>query len=161
MKKILSMRVSGSITVEATLIFPIILSVLTVILYMQFYYHNQVVLLAGAYRTVSAVSYEKEEKRNGKAGEYDLSKGLMSMNQVKRNIQEDMGTMTMSYEGDFMVPGHSIISFFVPKHWHSIKGEVKVYRRKDIYSILQYKKILKVIQKKDLEKEDERNGNRV
>lgn len=94
--------VKGSYTVEAALVFPIVLAVILFLIYSAFYMHNQAVLMEAAYETaiygttldVSDIDTAKR-KVIGKCRRA-LSDRLVSADKPSYNIQADKNQITVS-----------------------------------------------------------------
>ncbi len=104
------MRFKGSVTVEASLLFPLILMVIVISMYALFFIHDRAVLDAAAYEAAlrgCEITSEKADIRGKVALKCEESvKGrLLSTKDLNTDIEITGQYIRVRFSGEFAVPG--------------------------------------------------------
>ena len=100
----------GSYTVEASFIFPLVMSVIVLIIYLSFFIHDRAVMDAASYQAAmrgSFVTSDKTDfmKKAEKAGDELLREALLVTHVREKNIELKNNTLTVTYSGVMDIPG--------------------------------------------------------
>ncbi len=99
----------GYFTVEIALLFPIIFSVIVLIIYTAFLVHDRAVLDSAAYEAAlrgSGITYKNADIRGKVKREAEelLKNRLFATKNTKVNVEVDMMRIKVTCEGDFRIP---------------------------------------------------------
>ena len=103
-------KFKGSYTIEAAFLFPLIMSVIVLIIYLSFFIHDRAVMDAASYQAAlrgSLVTADKTDfiAKAEKAGD-ELLKGALLVTRVnEKNIEMKNNTLTVTYTGIMSIPG--------------------------------------------------------
>ncbi len=123
----------ASYTIEASFLFPIILTVIVFIIYGAFYIHDRAVLDAAAYESAlrgSEITSEKADvfDKVKTTGETAIKGSLLATKNVNMDIEINKDKITVKYQGDFaiprgvvLVPGMNFGGSTVTAEGHSIR----------------------------------------
>ncbi|SKB97594.1 TadE-like protein [Lachnospiraceae bacterium] len=100
----------GSLTVEASLLFPFILMVIVISIYAMFFLHDRAVLDAAAYEAAlrgCEITSEKADvmAKVRKTGEETIEGRLLSTRNVNMDVSITGQDIRVRYTGEFKVPG--------------------------------------------------------
>ena len=103
-------RYKGSYTVEAAFLFPLIMSVIVLIIYLSFFIHDRAVMDAASYQAAlrgSLVTADKSDfmAKAEKAGDELLKDTLLVTRVSEKNIEMKNNTLTVTYSGVMSIPG--------------------------------------------------------
>ena len=103
-------KYKGSYTVEAAFIFPLVMSVIVLIIYLSFFIHDRAVMDAASYQAAmrgSLVTSERSDflKKAEKAGDDLLKEALLVTRISEKNIEMKNNTLTVTYSGIMNIPG--------------------------------------------------------
>ncbi len=103
-------KYKGSYTVEASFIFPLVMSVIVLIIYLSFFLHDRAVMDAASYQAAmrgSFVTSDKSDflKKAEKAGDELLKEALLVTRVSEKNIELKNNTLTVTYSGIMNIPG--------------------------------------------------------
>lgn len=103
-------KFKGSYTVEAAFIFPLVMSVIVLIIYLSFFIHDRAVMDAASYQAAmrgSFVTSGKSDflKKAEKAGDALLKEALLVTRVSEKNIEMKNNTLTVTYSGIMNIPG--------------------------------------------------------
>ena len=103
----------GSYTVEASLLMGMILSVLVSVIYIGFWYHDKSFLQSAAYETACAAILHGEETgwKTEQAARTLVDGRMLGTREVENQCQNGKKTVTVSFRGNFRIPG-MILAFF-------------------------------------------------
>ncbi len=115
---------SGSYTVEASLLFPFILGVISLVIYISFFLHDRALLDAASYQAAlrgSLVTNDSSDflSKAEKAGDEIISGKLLATRDLVKDIEMEGNTLTVRYTGSIKLPSGI---FFIPL----LPGEVTV-----------------------------------
>ncbi|MCR5626662.1 MAG: pilus assembly protein [Lachnospiraceae bacterium] len=121
------MKLKGSYTVEAALVFPFIMSVIVLVCYLSFFIHDRAVMDAASYQAAlrgSLVTAEKSDfvGKAEKAGDELLKNALLVTRVSEKSVELDNNTIIVKYSGDFLIP-YGVN--FIPGIPHSIPVSVE------------------------------------
>ncbi len=125
----------GSFTIEAAFLFPLILTVIVMIIYAAFFLHDRSVLNAAAYQAALRGSIirtgDAEAKVTAdKAANEIIKKSIIGMTELSHNIYIDQDKIIVTYSGKLLVPAGTV--FMNIKGSDSMNIAVKSYaKRKD------------------------------
>ncbi len=117
----------GSYTIEAAFIFPFVMSVIVLLIYLSFFIHDRAVMDAASYQAAlrgSLVTAGKSDftAKAEKAGD-ELLKGTLLVTTVKeKEIEMKNNLLTVTYSGIMKIPGGVNIIPGIPS---SIEVKVK------------------------------------
>ncbi len=100
----------ASYTVEAAFLFPLIMSVIVLLIYLSFFIHDRAVMDAASYQAAlrgSLVTANKSDfiAKAEKAGD-ELLKGALLVTKVNRkDIEMENNMLTVTYSGIMSIPG--------------------------------------------------------
>lgn len=106
-------RLSGSYTIEASFLFPMIMAVIVVILYLMFFVHDRCVMNAAA----DAAALRASQPDVAKSGVYQtvedgiqemLSDSLLATGSVEREIKVTSTEIKVICRGELPIPLHNI-----------------------------------------------------
>ena len=114
MPEILKKEYKASYTIEASLLFPIILTVIVFIIYGAFYIHDRAVLDAAAYGAAlrgSEITSEKGDifAKVKEAGERAIEDRLLATRDVDMDIEIGKDKITVKNRGDFKIPAGVVL----------------------------------------------------
>ena len=100
----------GSLTIEASLLFPLIMMVIVICIYAMFFMHDRAVLDASAYeaalRGCEITSEHGDVMSTVRATSEETIEGrLLSTKNVKTEVEITGHDVKVRYTGDFLVPG--------------------------------------------------------
>ena len=103
-------KYKGSYTVEAAFIFPLVMSVIVLIIYLSFFIHDRAVMDAASYQAAmrgSLVTCDRSDflKKAEKAGDDLLKEALLVTRISEKNIEMKNNTLTVTYSGIMNIPG--------------------------------------------------------
>lgn len=103
-------KYKGSYTVEAAFIFPLVMSVIVLIIYLSFFIHDRAVMDAASYQAAmrgSLVTANKSDflSKAEKAGDELLKEALLVTRVSEKNIEMKNNTLTVTYSGIMSIPG--------------------------------------------------------
>ncbi|MCR5746753.1 MAG: pilus assembly protein [Lachnospiraceae bacterium] len=106
-------ELKGSYTIEAALIFPMIMTVIVFIIYMSLYLHDRAVMSSCAYQAALKASMirtavEDMRKEAEKAADYNLEGLLLATENVESEVEVSGKNVKVSYKGNLRIP-HSIL----------------------------------------------------
>ena len=106
-------NLTGSYTVEAALLMGIILSVLVSVIYLGFWYHDKSFLQSAAYETACTASLraDSSEWKIEQAASALTEGRMLGTRGVQRQCENNKKAATVSFHGDFRIPG-MILAFF-------------------------------------------------
>lgn len=98
----------GSYTLEATLIMPMILSILVLLIYWAFYLHDRAILSAAAYtaalRGSQMISGENISDEVNKCSKDLINNRLLITKGIEQRVEVKGDTIAVSYEGSINIP---------------------------------------------------------
>ncbi len=102
-------RVQGSYTVEAALIFPMIMGIIVFIIYMSFYLHDMSVMKSCAYQAALKASLIRSSEADmqteaQKAAEYNISGLLLATQDLKTETRISGREVSVTYSGTLRIP---------------------------------------------------------
>lgn len=123
----------ASYTVEASLLLPLVLSVITFLIYGCFYLYDRTVLTGLAYESALFGSRMEENNKDiilqqtKEKGNQLLSKKVINTRGIVTQVKVSGDNVLVSYRGDFKVPGGVLIEMLIKKYVVEIKveGEAK------------------------------------
>lgn len=105
--------IKGSYTVEISFIFPMIISVLVIIIYMSFLLHDRAILSSAAYtaslRGSQMISGEDVFSEVEKCSRDLISNRLIGTKNIETDIMIDGDKIAVKYEGTMGIPVGSIL----------------------------------------------------
>ncbi|MCR4909072.1 MAG: pilus assembly protein [Lachnospiraceae bacterium] len=110
----------GSYTVEASLLFPLILGVISLVIYTAFFLHDRAVLDAASYQAAlrgSLVTSDKSDflSKAEKAGDEILSGRLLATRTLVKDIEMKGNTLTVRYTGSLKLPSGILFIPLLPR----------------------------------------------
>ncbi len=110
----------GSYTIEAAFLFPLILSVLSVVIYLSFFIHDRAILDAASYQAAlrgSLVTAGKSDflSKAEKAGDEILQGKLLATTTLTKDITMQGNTLTVRYTGSLPIPTGVIFIPGIPR----------------------------------------------
>ena len=104
----------GSYTIEASLLLPMILSIIVILIFLSFYIHDRCILYSIAYTAALRGSQvQSDEKKIFKEVEESSNELLESKLLITKNINTDIKIsakdIAVSYKGDFQRPIGTIL----------------------------------------------------
>lgn len=102
-------KLKGSYTVEASLLFPFILTVIVMIIYLAFFIHDRCVMNTAAYQAALRGSREKSSSGKAigiteKAAEELLAGTLIATENVSHDVNITDKEISVIYEGTMKIP---------------------------------------------------------
>ncbi len=132
MKKV---SLKGSYTVEASLLFPFILSVIVFIMYMSFFLHDRCVMNQSAYQAALRASRIKTDDNRvmgtaeRAAGEL-MEKTVLATSNVTHSIDISGTEIKVRYEGNLRIPAGTLFMKIYGSDGIKVEGSGSA-RRKD------------------------------
>lgn len=113
-KKIkLNKRLKASFTIELALVFPFILSVIVIIIYLAFYLHDKSVLSSAAYsaaiRGSQMINGEDIETQVNSYSEKLIDNRLLATTNITTKISVTKNSVNVEYSGTLIVPAGTIL----------------------------------------------------
>ena len=99
----------GSYTIEAALVFPLIMGVIVFLIYMSFFLHDMAVMKSCAYQAalkgslIRTSTFDMETEAQ-KAAEYNIRGLLLATEEVKTDVSVSGKKVTVSYSGRLKIP---------------------------------------------------------
>ena len=102
-------RLAGSYTIEAALIFPLIMTVIVFLIYCSFYLHDRAVMQSCAYQAALKGSMERRSDEDmareaKRAADYNIEGLLLRTEGIETRVDVSGSSVTVSYSGYLMVP---------------------------------------------------------
>jgi hypothetical protein len=147
-KKILK----GSYTIEASLLLPMILSIIMILMFLSFYVHDRCILYSIAYTAALRGSeVQSDEEKIFREVEESSNKLLENKLLVTRNVNTDIKIsskdIAVSYQGDFQIPIGTILIKNLRKGNIQINAIGKAKRTDSIQFIRECRVIETIVQK--------------
>lgn len=135
-------RVKGSYTVEASLIFPFIMGVVVFIIYISFFLHDRAVMKSCAYQAAlkgslirTSTSDMAQEAR--KAAEYNIDGLLLVTEGLKTDVSVSGKEITVSYSGTLRIPQGILFMKIAGTENIAVEGEGRASQKDAIEFIRQ------------------------
>ena len=102
-------QVNGSYTIEAALVFPLIMTVIVFIIYMSFFLHDRSVMSSCAYQAALKASLirtgaDDMKAEADRAAAYSIEGLLLATENVEINTSVSGKEVKVSYQGDLSIP---------------------------------------------------------
>ena len=102
-------RLKASYTVEAALIFPLIMGVIVFIIYMSFFLHDRAVMKSCAYQAAlkgSLIRTSESDMRSEalKAAEYNIDGLILATENIKTSVNVSGSEVPVAYSGNLSIP---------------------------------------------------------
>lgn len=115
--KALKTKYRASYTIEASFLLPMILSVIVLLIYMAYYFHDRAVISAAAYtaalRGSQLINDENVNDVTVKSAEALIKERLLATRNVSSKVNVAGETVSVTCEGDFYIPAGAIICRFI------------------------------------------------
>ncbi|MCR5775602.1 MAG: pilus assembly protein [Lachnospiraceae bacterium] len=124
----MKIRLKGSYTVEAALIFPFIMGVIVFIIFISFYLHDRAVMESCAYQAALKGSLERKdigemEKEARKAAEYNISGLLLATEDLSTEVGIEGKRVTVRYSGVLRIPQGALFMRIAGTDHIDVRGE--------------------------------------
>ena len=126
MKKHNTIYVTGSLTLEATLLMPFILAVICILLYLSFYFHNQIILEAIACESAIKASQIKDETEMYNLLDQLLENKLLGGVVTKKQVFIGENEIEVILLGKMDIPGMAFMNIILPYE------ELRIYAKKNL-----------------------------
>lgn len=119
----------ASYTVEASFLMPLILSVITILIYGCFYLHDRAVLTGLAYEAALFGSRMEESDKDiilqqtKEMGNQIISNKVLSTTNVTTIVKITNDNVLVTYTGDFKIPGEALTHLLLKEYSREIKVE--------------------------------------
>lgn len=106
-------KLKGSYTVEAAMIFPLIMTVIVIIMYLAFFIHDRCVLYTSAYEAALRASMVRTSDADRtavaeSAAESLKNQGLLRTEQIEKEVVVNGDNITVKMSGKFSIPGNIV-----------------------------------------------------
>lgn len=138
----MKIRLKGSYTVEASLLFPFILSVIVFIMYMSFFLHDRCVMNQSAYQAALRASRVKTgdnkvmSTAERAAGEL-MEKTVLATTGVTHSIDISGSEIKVRYEGTLKIPAGTLFMNIYGSDGIKVEGSGSAKRKDPIKFIRQ------------------------
>ena len=149
MKKI---RFEGSYTVEASLLFPFILSVIVFIMYMSFFFHDRCVMNQSAYQAALRASRVKTGDNAvmgtaERAANELMNRTVLATSDVTHSIDISGSEVQVRYEGTLKIPAGVLFMDIYGSDGIKVSGKGCAKRKDPVKFIRQCRVVEKMVKK--------------
>ncbi len=149
MKKI---RLEGSYTVEASLLFPFILSVIVFIMYMSFFFHDRCVMNQSAYQAALRASRMKTGDNSvmgtaERAANELMNRTVLATSDITLSIEISGSEVQVRYEGILKIPAGALFMSIFGSDGIKVSGKGCAKRKDPVKFIRQCRVVEKMVKK--------------
>lgn len=143
---------SGVYTVEASLLFPFILSVIVFLIYMSFFLHDRCVMSQSAYQAALRGSRVKTEEGKvlgtaERAASELIEKSLLATRDVSHTVTLNGSEVKVTYEGTLSIPAGTLLMSISGSDGIRVKGSGSAKRKDPVKFIRECRVIEKLTEK--------------
>lgn len=127
-------RLKASYTIEAALIFPLIMGVIVFIIYMSFFLHDRAVMKSCAYQAAlkgSLIRTSESDMRSEalKAAEYNIDGLILATENIKTSVNISGSEVTVAYSGNLSIPQGILFMKIAGTDSILVEGKATAYQK--------------------------------
>ena len=145
-------RLEGSYTVEASLLFPFILSVIVFIMYMSFFFHDRCVMNQSAYQAALRASRMKTGDNSvmgtaERAANELMNRTVLATSDITHSIEISGSEVQVRYEGILKIPAGALFMSIFGSDGIKVSGKGCAKRKDPVKFIRQCRVVEKMVKK--------------
>ena len=127
-------NLSASYTIEAALVFPLIMGVIVFLIYISFFLHDRAVMKSCAYQAALKASLIRTsssdmEQEARKAANYNIDGLLLATEDLSTEVNVSGKEISVSYSGRLRIPQGALFIRIAGTERIDVKGEATSYQK--------------------------------
>ena len=127
-------NLSASYTIEAALVFPLIMGVIVFLIYISFFLHDRAVMKSCAYQAALKASLIRTsssdmEQEARKAANYNIDGLLLATEDLSTEVNVSGKEISVSYSGRLRIPQGALFIRIAGTESIDVKGEATSYQK--------------------------------